>query len=75
VLQKKSERLLLRVTEDMAQQVRSLADVSERTITGQLRALIKTGLEHEAGKCSKVIGAKKSQLLSTGGKREKESAA
>lgn len=72
MLHKKSARLLLRVTEDMAQEVRDLADVSERTITGQLRALIRSGLEHEAGKCGKDTGAKKRLLLSTGGDREEK---
>jgi hypothetical protein len=41
----KSERVLMRVTEDMAREVRALADLEHRTIQDQFRFLISTGLQ------------------------------
>ena len=48
----KSERVLMRVTEDMAREVRALADLEHRTIQDQYRFLISTALQHNklAGK-------------------------
>ena len=75
MLRSKDARLLLRMTDEMAAEVRTLADSTERSISGELRRLIRLGLEHEAGKCGKDTGAKKRQLLSTGGNSEKERSA
>ena len=41
----KSERVLMRVTEDMAREVRALADLEHRTIQDQYRFLISTALQ------------------------------
>ena len=71
MLRKKSERLLLRVTEDMARQVRQFADIHHRTIQDELRYLISCGFHHIAAEGGKEINVKSRQLLSSDvGKKE-----
>jgi hypothetical protein len=41
----KSDRVLMRVTEDMAREVRALAELEHRTIQDQYRFLISTALQ------------------------------
>jgi hypothetical protein len=49
----KTERMRLRVTEDMLREVRALADLQHRSIQDQARYLMAIGLEHSRRGASK----------------------
>jgi hypothetical protein len=49
----KTERMRLRVTEDMLREVRALADLQHRSIQDQARYLMAIGLEHARRGASK----------------------
>lgn len=66
IWQKKTERLLLRVSEDMAQAVRELAEAEHRSIQDQLRYLIAVGLKHHQSEVLKENGERSRLLRSTG---------
>jgi hypothetical protein len=43
---KKTERVMLRISEEMAQRIRALAEVEHRQVQDQVRFLIAVGLSH-----------------------------
>lgn len=61
---KKTHRVLLRVSEEMAITVKALAELNHRAIQDELRFLIARGLEHSLGQRSKVRTAPPRQRLS-----------
>jgi hypothetical protein len=63
---KKSERLLLRMSEEMASTVRALAELHHRRIQDEIRFLIARGLEHSMPEMLKEKPGPQRQLPSTG---------
>lgn len=73
---KKSQRVLLRVTEEMAQTIRALAEIHRRPIQDELRFLIECGLEQNLGHTRKERPGPRRQLPATGvNSRQREGAA
>jgi hypothetical protein len=62
---KKSERMLLRVSEDMARSVRALAELEHRSIQDQFRFLIANALQQAQQGSGNGTSARKRQAPST----------
>ena len=63
---KKTERLLLRMSEEMARTVRALAELHHRSLQDEIRFLIARGLDHSMPETLKDKPGPKRQLSSTG---------
>lgn len=66
--EKLTHRLLLRVDEETAVEVRNFAATTERTLMGSLRYLLRQGLSHER----LATAGNKRLLAATGGNREEK---
>jgi hypothetical protein len=62
---KKTERVLMRVSEDMAREVRALAELECRSIQDQFRVLIICGLQQAKTGAVNGTNARMRQLVST----------
>lgn len=63
---KKTERVLMRVSEDMAREVRAMAELEHRSIQDQFRYLISRALQHGLSGTAKETRARTRQAPSTG---------
>lgn len=70
--EKKTDRLLLRMGEEMAREIRQLADIGHRSIQNQIRYLLEIALKHESKLRDKVSPGPSRQLMSSGGNYRKE---
>jgi hypothetical protein len=62
---KKTERVLMRVSEDMAREVRALAELECRPIQDQCRLLIMIGLSHAKANVGNGMNMRVRQAVST----------